>query len=130
MKFVSSISKGILVSAVVLLAVGAWAANKGSLDLQHPTNVAGKTLSTGHYTVQWEGTGDQVELKVYKGKNVVASFPARVIQLSSPPENNSAVVNRDSDGTTSLSQIRFGGKKLALQINGEGGGSGSAGGAK
>ena len=126
MKFVSSVCKGILVAAVVVSSISLWAESKGALELQHPTAVAGKTLATGNYVVRWEGKGDQVDLKIYQGKNVVASLPARVIQLSSPAGYNSAVINQSSDGTSSLAEIRFGGKKFALQIN-NGGGSGSAG---
>jgi hypothetical protein len=107
-----------------------WAESKGALELQHPTAVAGKTLATGNYVVRWEGKGDQVELKIYQGKNVVASLPARVIQLSSPSGYDSAVINQGSNGTPSLSEIRFGGKKFALRVDNEGGGSGSAGAAR
>jgi hypothetical protein len=106
-----------------------WAESKGALELQHPTAVAGKTLATGNYVVRWDGKGDQVELKIYQGKNVVASLPARVIQLSSPSGYNSAVVN-SSSGTPSLSEIRFGGKKFALRVDNEGAGSGSTGAAR
>jgi hypothetical protein len=112
------------------MAVSAWAGSKGSLGLQHPTNVGGKTLATGDYTVRWEGTGDQVQLKIYKGKTEMASLPARVIQLSSAPGSDSAVVNNDGSAIPSLSQIRFGGKKFALQISGEGGGTSSSGASK
>jgi hypothetical protein len=128
-KTAGNIAKAIvLVSAV--LVVGIRAESKGPLELQHPTNVAGKTLSPGNYSVRWEGTGDQVELKVCKGKNVVASIPAQVIQLSSPPAYDSAVVNNDGNGTPSLAEIRFSGKKFALRISNQGGGSGSSGAAK
>lgn len=127
MKSVSSICKGILAAAVVLASMSLWAESKGALELQRPTAVAGKTLATGNYVVRWEGTGDQVELKIYSGKNVVASLPARVIQLSSPAGYNSAVINQSSSGTPSLAEIRFGGKKYALQISDEGSGSGSTG---
>ena len=130
MKSVTRICKSVFASALVLLAVSAWAESKGSLGLQHPTNVGGKTLATGNYTVRWEGTGDQVQLKIYKGKNEMASLPARVIQLSSAPGYDSAVVNNDGSAIPSLSQIRFGGKKFALQISGEGGGTSSSGASK
>jgi hypothetical protein len=119
--------KGVLVTALVLAATALWADGKGSLGLQHPTNVAGKTLESGKYSVRWEGNGEQVELKIYRGKNVVASIPARVVQMSSPAPFDSAVVNSDGSGTASLAQIRFGGKKYALQISNDGAGSGSTG---
>ena len=72
--------KSIFLVVTVLAAGSALAANKGSLELQHPTTVAGKQLAIGNYTVQWEGSGDQVDLKIYQGKNVVASTPARVLK--------------------------------------------------
>ena len=130
MKSVGSICKGILAVAVVLASMSVWAESRGALELQHPTAVAGKTLATGNYVVRWDGNGDQVELKIYRGKNLVASLPARVIQRTSPADHNSAVINQDSSGTPSLAEIRFGGKKYALQISGEGSGSGSAGSAR
>ena len=130
MKSVSRICKSVFASALVLLAVGAWAGSKGSLGLQHPTNVGGKTLATGDYTVRWEGTGDQVQVKIYKGKTEMASLPARVIQLSSAPGSDSAVVKNDGSAIPSLSEIRFGGKKYALHISGEGGGASSSGASK
>lgn len=130
MKFLSDISKAVFLTTLVLVASSTFAASKGPLNLQHDTNVAGKALQTGTYTVSWEGTGDQVELKIFKGKNLIMSVPASVIQLSSSPENDSAVVSQGSDGTRSLSQIRFSGKKSALQIGGAGTASGSAGASK
>ena len=116
--------------AVVLLAGSALAASKGSLQLQHPTSVGGKQLATGDYTVQWEGTGDQVELKIYQGKNEVASTSAHVMKVEHPTEYNQAVVSTNGDGSSSLSEIRFRGKNFALQVSNEGGGSGAAGAAR
>jgi hypothetical protein len=119
--------KGILLTAVVLIAANTFAAsNKGSLELQHPASVAGKQLATGNYTLRWEGTGDQVELKIYHGKDVVASTPAKLVQVEHPTPSNSAVVNTNSDGSYSLSQIRFGGKHYALEIPAEGEGASGA----
>ena len=106
---------GILLAAIVLVAGSAFASSKGSLELQHATSVAGKQLQQGNYTVRWDGSGDQVQLKIYKGKNEVASAPARLVKVQ-PSQSNSAVVNTDSNGNFSLAEIRFGGKDYALQI--------------
>lgn len=115
--------------AVTVLAAGsALAANKGSLELQHPTTVAGKQLATGNYTVQWEGNGDQVDLKIYQGKNVVASTPARVLKQDHPSASNSAIVSANADQTYTLSEIRFAGKKFALGLVNDANGSGAGGG--
>ena len=108
--------KGIFLSVMVLVAGSALASSNGPLELQHPTSVAGKQLAKGSYTVRWEGTGDQVDLKIYQGKNVVASTPARVVKVENPATADTAVVVANSDKTFSLSEIRFGGKKFALAI--------------
>lgn len=126
MKSPTSFCKSVLVIGLVLAATMVWADGKGSLGLQHPTNVSGKTLQSGQYSLRWQGSGEQVELKIYKGKDMVVSVPARVVETGSRAPFDSAVVSNDN-GTTSLSQIRFGGKNYVLQISGVGGGSGAAG---
>jgi len=120
--------KSIFLAVTVLAAGSALAANKGSLELQHPTNVAGKQLATGSYTVQWEGSGDQVDLKIYQGKNVVASTPARVLKVDHPIASNSAVVEANGDKSYTLAEIRFAGKKFALGIVNDASGAGASGG--
>jgi hypothetical protein len=119
--------KGILLAGVLLLAGSAFAASKGPLELQEPATVAGTQLKTGTYTVQWEGTGDQVQLKIYRGKKEVASTSARVVTLEKPVDRDATLLRRNDDGTLTVTRINFGRKNFALEISGEGGGSGSAG---
>ena len=121
--------RGIFLALMVLAAGSALAASKGSLELQHPTSVAGKQLAKGNYTVRWDGTGDQVDLKIYQGKNVVASTPARLVKVEHPIGSDSAVVSPDANGGLSLSEIRFGGKSYALQLMGDAGGGAAGAGA-
>ena len=122
--------KGILLAGVVLLAGSASAASKGPLELQETASVAGTQLKSGTYTVQWEGTGDQVQLKIYQGKKEVASTSARVVPLEKSLDHDAALLRRNDDGTLSVTRINFGGKKYALEISSDGGGSGGAGAAR
>jgi hypothetical protein len=122
--------KGMFLAGVVLTAAVALASSKGSLELQHPTNVAGTQLATGNYTVQWDGTGDQVEVKIFKGKDAVATTSARVVKVEHPMPHDAAITTTNSDGTSSLSQIMFGGKKFGLVLAGEGGAAGASGAAQ
>ena len=126
-------SKGVVsvfFAALVLLAGTVWAANKGSLDLLHPTSVAGTKLASGSYTVQWEANGDQVELKIYQGKKQVAATSGHIVQLDTPSRYSSAIVSTDQNGGASLSEIRFAGKKMAIDVSSEGGSAGAAGSAR
>jgi hypothetical protein len=119
MKF-AKFSKGLLLGLALVLATGAFAAsNRGSVQIVDPVTVSGKQLRPGDYSVQWDGSGPNVELSIMQGKKVVATTPARLIDLSKTPNGNSAVVKTNEDGSRSLSEIHFGGKKYALAIGQE-----------
>jgi hypothetical protein len=124
-----SFVKGLLLSAVVLLAGSAFAASKGSMELLRPATVAGTQLAAGNYTVQWDGTGDQVQLQIFQGKKPVASTNAHMVKLDHALAENSVVIVPNNDGTRSISRINFGKKDFALELNNEGAGSGAAAGA-
>ena len=112
----STISKSLLLGMALLLATGAFAANKGSLQVQDPVTVIGKQLPAGDYQLKWDGKGPNVELSILKGNKVVATVPARLNQSAS---SDAAVVRKNEDGSRSLSEIRFSGKKYALAIGEE-----------
>ena len=122
--------KGGLLTMLLLFAVGAFAASKGGLQLQHPTNVGGKQLATGTYSVQWDGIGDQVALKVFQGKKEVASTSAHVVKMDHPASYDQTITSSGSDGNSTLTEIRFRGKNFALTLSGEAGGSSSSGAAQ
>jgi len=124
------ILKRTLLAGIILLAGSAFAANnKGSFELFHPTAVGGTQLAPGVYDVHWEGSGDQVQLNILQGKKTIASTSARIVQVATPSDDNNAIVNKNSDGSMSLKQINFRGKKFALEVTGEGGGAAGAAGA-
>ena len=116
----SKISKGLLLGFALLLATSVFAAtNKGSLQVTDPLTVNGKQLPAGDYTVTWDGAGPNVELNIMRGKNVVASVPAHMVDLDKSPNRDSLITNVDSDGHKALNEIRFSGKKYAFSINAE-----------
>ena len=115
----TQIWKGLLLSLALLLATSAFAANKGSLSISSPVNVNGKQLQAGDYKVTWEGNGPNVELNIMKGNKVVATAPAHLTDLSKAPSDNAAVVSNDGNGTRTLTEIRFSGKKYSLALGGE-----------
>ena len=121
MKF-ANVSRGLLLGLALLLATSVFAANvhtyKGSLQLPASVNVSGTTLPAGDYSVKWEGTGS-VQLSILKGGKVVASTSARLVDLDQSSGSNSAVLKNNGDGSKSLSEIRFDGKKYALAIGDE-----------
>ena len=114
---IANISKGLLLGLALLLATSTLAAtNKGSMQLQDPVTVSGKQLRAGDYSVKWDGSGPNVELSILKGNKVVATTPARLIDLNEKSNRDAAVVQNNGDGSKSLAEIHFSGKKYALAI--------------
>ena len=105
-----------LMSFAMSFATTAFAADKGSLHVQS-TTVAGTTqLPAGEYTVQWEGPGPDVELKIKLHNRVKATVPAKMIPLTQSLREYAAILDTDCNGVRRLLEIRFSGKKFFLQI--------------
>jgi hypothetical protein len=111
----------LLLGLALLLAASVFAANnnKGSMQVTDSVTVNGKQLPAGEYTVKWDGAGPNVELNILQGKNVVATVPARMVDLEQSSNRDSVITNVNSDGRKSLNEIRFSGKKYAFAINAE-----------
>lgn len=118
----SSSFKMVVLALTVLLAASAFAGSenhKGSMELFDVVQVNGSRLAPGQYQLQWEGAGPNVELSILQGKKVLAKAPARVLTLNDKPNNDEVVTNKNNDGSKSVSEIRFGGKKFALSLGNE-----------
>jgi len=113
------VTKSLVLGLAVLLATSAFAANKGSLQVQEPISVNGQQLKPGDYKVQWDGNGPNVELSIMQGKKVVTKVPAHVVDLTAASNADAAVVKNNADGSKSHSEVRFGGKKYALAVGEE-----------
>lgn len=123
--------QGVLLAAALLLAASALAAtgNKGHMELLSPATIGGTELSAGEYTLQWTGTGDQVQVQVLRGKKTVASALAHVTKLDKPVRGDSVMVVPNNNGGQAVSRINFSKKDFALELEGEGAGAAGAGGA-
>jgi hypothetical protein len=97
-------------------AVLAGDSNKGSLQLYEKTNVEGKSLNPGHYTVTWEGSGPDVQVSVLQGKQVVATFPAHVTEQATKNNEDAYGSAAETDGTRSLTAIYPNGKRFSLEL--------------
>jgi hypothetical protein len=118
MKF-SKMGSGLLLGMTLLLATSASAASKGSLKLEEAVSVSGMQLAKGEYKVTWEGTGPNVELSVIQSKRIVATVPARLVELSRPGLGQGYGTRKDEDGATLLTGIYFYGKRYELEIGQE-----------
>jgi hypothetical protein len=113
----STIRKNLLPGLALLLATSAFAANnvnKGSFEVVKPITVSGHQLAPGQYKLTWDGTGSSVELMILSHGKLVATVPAQLVELSQAGQNNATESRKKDDGSQSLTQIDFVGKKYAL----------------
>ena len=104
--------------AALLLACGALAGetNKTSINLSDKVTVEGKAIEPGKYQVEWSGNGPNVQVVVAKGKQQVASFPAKLTEQATPNTTSAYSTASAADGSKSLTAIYVGGKKYVLEI--------------
>jgi hypothetical protein len=114
----SLISK-LLPGLVLLLATAAFAANKSSLELSDPVSVSGHQLAPGSYQLKWDGAGPGVELNILSRGKVVATVPAQVVQQDRADRDDTYRTHKNDDGSLSLVQIHFAGKKYSLSLGDE-----------
>ena len=118
MKF-SKLWSGPLLGMILLPAISASAASKGSLKLQEAVSINGMQLAKGNYEVTWDGTGPNVQLNVVQSNKIVAKVPARLVELSRRGPGQGYGTRKEPDGTTSLTAIYFYGKNYELDIEQE-----------
>ena len=115
------ILKVMVPTAVLLLSVSAWAADaasptsRASLELQDPMMVAGTQLQSGKYRVEWTGSGEQVEVKIYRGSKEVVSTHAQLLKDDTAYDHLSYSVG--DTGSRVLTQLSFGKQKCALRLD-------------
>src|SRR5882672_4604709 len=107
------LTKMIVLSFALLMSTSLFAASSGSLKLSQPVQLNGTQIKPGDYKVTWEGTGPEVTVSVMKGKEVVAKTSAHLKELERNFGADATVLQKNSDGSTSLNGIRFSGKKVA-----------------
>ena len=118
----STMCKNLLPGLALLLATSAFAANnvnKGSFEVFEPITVSGHQLVPGQYKLTWDGTGSNVELMILSHGKLVATVPAQLLDLSQTEHANATVSRTNDDGSQSLTQIDFAGKKYALAFGDE-----------
>jgi hypothetical protein len=97
------------------LSLNAFAKDKNEtqVTLSDSVQVGTTELKPGDYTLQWEGNGPDVQVKVLKGRNLVATVPAKLEQGTSG-RHPDAITIRSVSNVKTLDQVDFAGGKRSL----------------
>ena len=106
----------LILSVVLLLASGVsgLAKNSRTVTLRHDAAVGGKTLPAGQYVIRWETQSPQASVEFVRGKEVVLSTEGRFEKRDRKYPNDMVVYDTASDGSLTVSEIRFGGSSEVL----------------
>jgi hypothetical protein len=110
---------GTLCGAALFFASGVVAGelNKTAIHLDENVTLEGKILNIGNYTAEWKGSGPNVQVTLLKGKDAIATFPARLKDENNPNAKNAYGFTVQPDGSKELTSIFPGGKRFELQID-------------
>src|SRR5664279_3845393 len=106
-----------LLGASLLFAVGAFAQEKGSINLTDKINVQGTELKPGRYDFQWEGSGPTVQVSIRKGKETIVTVPAIVVAKESANVGGGYGAKKEDDGSRTLFALFPARKKSELEIS-------------
>jgi hypothetical protein len=97
------------------LSLSAIAKDKSEtrITLSDSVQVGTTDLKPGDYKLQWEGNGPDVQVKVLKGKNVVATVPAKLAQ-GNGVQRADAITTRTVGNVKTLDEVDFAGGKQSL----------------
>ena len=91
------------------------AQGRGSLHVSAPEVVAGQPLTPGDYAALCDKSGPNVELRILRGKTLMATATAHEMQMQKPSMNDTAIIEITGQ-QRALSQIYFINQRVALAI--------------
>jgi hypothetical protein len=114
MKF-ARITRGLALVLVLALSATAFAGSGSStIKLFNAAQVNGKSLAAGEYKVKWESHSPDAEVTFLQDKTAVATAHAKLVDRNQASPDNAVVTRANSDGSATIVEIRFEGKKSVL----------------
>jgi hypothetical protein len=108
----------LLAGIAMLLPLSALAkdSNEGKFTISEPVQVGSTQLKPGDYKVQWDGSGDAVQVKILQGKKTVATTSGKLVSHDQPAPYNSVVLKSANSGKA-INEIDFSKRKEALVLS-------------
>jgi hypothetical protein len=107
----------LLAGIAILLPLSAFAkdTNQGKFTISEPVQVGSTQLKPGEYKVEWDGSGDAVQVKILQGKKTVATSSGKLVNHDQAAPYN-AVILKDASGGKAINEIDFGNRKEVLVL--------------
>lgn len=103
-----------LIAMCVSLSAFAKDKNEGKFTLSSPAQVGSTQLQPGDYKATWDGSGSEVQVKILRGKEVVATTSAKLVQNQQPAPYSAVTLSTPTNGTATVNELTFDRRKEAL----------------
>jgi hypothetical protein len=108
---------GVLSLLLLAASVPALAKNSGTVALTHDVVLSGTTLAAGRYVVRWEAQSPRATVEFARGHKVVLSTQCKLEDRGKKYLSDTVVYDIASDGTRTITEIRFAGSSEVLVFN-------------
>ncbi|HWR15859.1 MAG TPA: hypothetical protein VN577_13615 [Terriglobales bacterium] len=105
----------IAIMLVCILSVVALATDR-TVNFRTPTVVNGQKLPAGEYTLRYDVKGDTADVQILKGKKVVATSKASVVDVKDGVRYDGVVRSPNADGSESLKEIQVAKDKKVIRL--------------
>jgi hypothetical protein len=108
-----------ILSVALLLASGypGFAKNSRTIAFTHDVVLSGTTLPAGQYVVRWEAQSPRTTVEFARGNKTVFSTECRFEDRGKKYPSDMVVYLAASNGTMTISEIRFAGSSEVLVFN-------------
>ena len=111
----AKLTRALVPVLVLALTATAFAAGgSATVQLFGAAQLNGKSLAAGEYKVKWDSHSPEAEVTFLQGKKAVATAHAKVVEREQASPENAVVTRANSDGSETIVEIRFEGKKSVL----------------
>ena len=110
--------KALVLITVVFTTAFALAANM-QMNLNNANQLNGTTINPGTYKLNYTTNGTAAQVNVIQGKKTIASANGEMVEIQTAPQHDSVVSKMNPDGTRTIYEIQFAGKKQAIRFNNE-----------
>ncbi len=90
---------------------------KTTIKLYSKASLNGKTLSAGEYKVKWQRHSAEAEVTFSQGKQEITTVRGKFVEREQPSPYTAVVTKPNGDGTETITELRFEGKKEVLILN-------------
>jgi hypothetical protein len=118
MKAVRFVAIAAILASCFSLSAFAKDKNEAKFTLPDTAQLGSTQLKPGDYKLQWDGTGPTVQVKVLKGKQVVATSSAKLVEKKETTGTDAVTLGPGNGTVKSLDQVDFSNGKQSLVFRG------------